>query len=156
MKVLTSILKFGQKTTICFFAAIFVIALVGYLGDGSLNAYSSFYVTGGISFHAIFQILALAVCITSINTVLDSDYFFPHLLLLYSVLLRILLILGITTLFIYLFHWFPMDHGPAWISFILTFLIFFIIAFVLTLLLTKKKNNEYAKLLNTYKAKRRN
>ena len=53
------LVKFFRNVTMSFFTAIFVIALAGVTCRDGIMKVSSFYVQGGISFSAVFELLLL-------------------------------------------------------------------------------------------------
>ena len=54
----------------------------------------------------------------------------------------------------YVCRWFPVDDHAAWIGFVVCFLLSFSAATLLSVYATRRKDREYQKLLEAYKAKK--
>ena len=130
------LVKFFRNVTMSFFTAIFVIALAGVTCRDGIMKVSSFYVQGGISFSAVFELLLLSSLLT------------------YKIILRIAVVVMLILPFIYVCRWFPVDDHAAWIGFVVCFLLSFSAATLLSVYATRRKDREYQKLLEAYKAKK--
>ena len=137
------LVKFFRNVTMSFFTAIFVIALAGVTCRDGIMKVSSFYVQGGISFHAVFQILALAALLAVCNIILDHPRVLSNMRLTYKIVLRIAMSMALILPFIYVCRWFPVDNHEAWIGFIVCFLTCFTVATSLSIYATRKKDREY-------------
>ena len=138
------LVKFFRNVTMSFFTAIFVIALAGVTCRDGIMKVSSFYVQGGISFSAVFELLLLSSLLALCNLLLDKPTVFPAMRLTYKIILP----------FIYVCRWFPVDYHAAWIGFVVCFLLSFSAATLLSVYATRRKDREYQKLLEAYKAKK--
>ena len=141
------LVKFFRNVTMSFFTAIFVIALAGVTCRDGIMKVSSFYVQGGISFSAVFELLLL-------SSLLDKPTVFPAMRLTYKIILRIAVVVMLILPFIYVCRWFPVDDHAAWIGFVVCFLLSFSAATLLSVYATRRKDREYQKLLEAYKAKK--
>ena len=89
-----------------------------------------------------------------INTLFDSTYFLRKILFLYKNILRIIIIVFITIIYIVLFDWFPLNNILAWIGFIIAFGICLILSLSISLYITHKQDQEYQVLLKHYQKKK--
>ena len=80
--------------------------------------------------------------------------FFIAVRLTYKIILRIAICMAFMLPFIYVCRWFPVNDHEAWIGFVLCFLISFMAATSLSVYATHRKDKEYQKLLDAYKAKK--
>lgn len=92
----------------------------------------------------------LALC----NLLLDKPTVFPAMRLTYKIILRIAVVVMLILPFIYVCRWFPVDDHAAWIGFVVCFLLSFSAATLLSVYATRRKDREYQKLLEAYKAKK--
>ena len=148
------LVKFFRNVTMSFFTAIFVIALAGVTCRDGIMKVSSFYVQGGISFSAVFELLLLSSLLALCNLLLDKPTVFPAMRLTYKIILRIAVVVMLILPFIYVCRWFPVDDHAAWIGFVVCFLLSFSAATLLSVYATRRKYREYQKLLEAYKAKK--
>lgn len=149
-----NLVKFFSHVTASFFIAVSVITISGMLLGDVIVGESSFYVHGGVSFTAILQLLALTVILAFCNLILDQPRILPDLRLTYKIILRIAICMAFMLPFIYICRWFPVNDHEAWIGFVLCFLISFMAATSLSVYATHRKDKEYQKLLDAYKAKK--
>ena len=138
------LVKFFRNVTMSFFTAIFVIALAGVTCRDGIMKVSSFYVQGGISFSAVFELLLLSSLLALCNLLLDKPTVFPAMRLTYKIILRIAVVMMLI----------PVDDHAAWIGFVVCFLLSFSAATLLSVYATRRKDREYQKLLEAYKAKK--
>ena len=150
-KTIEFFLQMMRKTAIPFMICSVFLNTVGYFTGNEIMQVSSLYHTQGITFEAIFQLFLLSLFVGLFNTVFDTKTFMKKTLPLYKNILRIVLVLVVTTCFAWYFRWFAMDNIYAWVSFIIAFTICIIISISLSLYLTHKKNKEYGLLLKKYK-----
>lgn len=149
-----NLVKFFSGITVSFFTAICGIAISGVLFGKEVMAVSSFYVQGGISFYAVFQVMALAALLAVCNIVLDHPRVLSNMRLTYKIVLRIAISIALILPFIYVCRWFPVYNHEAWLGFVVCFLTCFTVATSLSVYATRKKDREYQKLLDAYKAKK--
>lgn len=149
-----NLVKFFSGITVSFFTAICGIAISGVLFGKEVMSVSSFYVQGGISFYAVFQVMALAALLAVCNIVLDHPRVLSNMRLTYKIVLRIAISIALILPFIYVCRWFPVDNHEAWLGFVVCFLTCFTVATSLSIYATRKKDREYQKLLDAYKAKK--
>ena len=116
------LVKFFRNVTMSFFTAICVIALAGVTCRDGIMKVSSFYVQGGISFSAVFELLLLSSLLALCNLLLDKPTVFPAMRLTYKIILRIAVVMMLILPFIYVCRWFPVDDHAAWIGFVVCFL----------------------------------
>ena len=148
-----TIVRFFKLTSIAYTVAIVVITVLGIVaGEAAMD--SSFYVEGGLSYSILIEMLVLSIITAIINIILDSDYFKNRIRLVYLTLIRLFIVLLFTTIFIFIFNWFPTDDVLAWVSFLVTFISSFIIATIMSISITRKKDKEYKILLDSFKKKR--
>ena len=126
------LVKFFRNVTMSFFTAIFVIALAGVTCRDGIMKVSSFYVQGGISFSAVFELLLLSSLLALCNLLLDKPTVFPAMRLTYKIILRIAVVVMLILPFIYVCRWFPVDDHAAWIGFVVCFLLSFSAATLLS------------------------
>ena len=112
------LVKFFRNVTMSFFTAICVIALAGVTCRDGIMKVSSFYVQGGISFSAVFELLLLSSLLALCNLLLDKPTVFPAMRLTYKIILRIAVVMMLILPFIYVCRWFPVDDHAAWIGFV--------------------------------------
>lgn len=146
--------KFLESTFMAFTIAVIFISLIGLSSNEKLLDFSTFYVRGGVSFTALFQIFILASITGFINFVFDSEAMLLKIRALYLGLIKSFLIMMTCILFILVFHWFPNNDINAWISFLITFLTCFGVATLASVFATRKKDKEYEAMLNSYKKTR--
>ena len=137
-----------ESMFMAFTTEIVFVCAIGYLSQGRMNGSSSFYVTDGISFVAILQMLILAIIAGVINVIFDHESIIMKVRILYLALIKVSLIMMFTIIFILIFHWFPNNDVMAWISFFITFILCASGACVIA---TRRKDKEYEKLLDSYK-----
>ena len=101
-----------------------------------------------LSFYCFSSLLALC------NLLLDKPTVFPAMRLTYKIILRIAVVVMLILPFIYVCRWFPVDDHAAWIGFVVCFLLSFSAATLLSVYATRRKDREYQKLLEAYKAKK--
>ena len=82
------------------------------------------------------------------------NYFLRKILFLYKNILRIIIIVFITIIYIVLFDWFPLNNILAWIGFIIAFGICLILSLSISLYITHKQDQEYQVLLKHYQKKK--
>lgn len=150
-KTIEFFVQIMRKTAIPFMICSVFLNVVGYFAGNEIMKVSSLYHQQGITFEGIFQLFLLSLFVGFLNTIFDTKTFMRNILPLYKNILRIVLVLVVTTCFAWYFRWFAMDSIYAWISFIIAFTICIIISVSLSLYLTHKKNKEYELLLKKYK-----
>lgn len=146
---------FFSRIAVSFFVAVCVITLSGACFGDEMMELSSFYVKEGISFTAIFQLLAMISLLSLVNIILDQPWILPHMRITYKIILRFAIAIGLTISCAYAWAWFPIGDHKAWISFLISFGVCFATACALSIYATRKKDQKYQQLLETYKAKRR-
>lgn len=150
-KTIELFLQIMRKTAIPFMVCSVFLNGVGYLNGVEVMKVSSLYQPQGITFEGVFQLFLLSLFVGFLNTVFDTKTFMKNTLPLYKDILRISLVLVVTTCFAWYFRWFEMDNIYAWVGFIIAFAICIIISVSLSVYITHKKNKEYELLLKKYK-----
>lgn len=147
------ILTILRKTIMPFTVSIMFLTVSGYFFGDSMFQISTLCIENGISYMAIFQLLSLSMIIGLINTLFDSTYFLRKILFLYKNILRIIIVVLMTILYIIIFDWFPLNNIHAWIGFVIAFGVCLTASFSISLYIAHKQDQEYQVLLKQYQKK---
>ena len=148
------ILNILKKTVMPFTVSIIFLTIFGYFFGDDMAQISPLSTGSAISYITIFQLLSLSIFIGFINTLFASTYFLRKILFLSQNILRIIIIVFITIIYIVLFDWFPLNNILAWIGFIIAFGICLILSLSISLYITHKQDQEYQVLLKHYQKKK--
>jgi hypothetical protein len=105
----------------------------------------------GLPYDSILQITGL-IFIISVFTMLLEQLIIKIRLLL-RLIFNFLITLLTTSIFVFVFKWFPVNDPVAWFSFILSFVICYSIIGILTYLMLRLEGRKYNRLLANYKAR---
>lgn len=154
--------KFTLKsflTDVCIIFTVIILAFsaAGVLGGEQMEPFSTLYYGGGkaMAYSTILQVLLCAVLVITLKTVIFSDILFKRMMLLWRVVFMVLAALGVTSICIVLFGWFPIGDLLGWVMFLLSFLVCFGISTAIMVYETKKESVKYEKLLEEYKQNRK-
>ena len=147
-------IKIIKKAALPFSVSIIILSITGYFFGKDMSTISPMCTPTGVPYSTLFQFMVLSLIVGMINTLFDSPYFLKHLRFLYQIMLRLCLIVFITIIFIVVFDWFPLTSFEAWVGFIISFGVCFTFSWLGSLYFIRKKDQEYEKLLETYKERR--
>ena len=99
------ILNILKKTVMPFTVSIIFLTIFGYFFGDDMAQISPLSTGSAISYITIFQLLSLSIFIGFINTLFDSTYFLRKILFLYKNILRIIIIVLKTIIYIVLLNW---------------------------------------------------
>ncbi|GBU27797.1 hypothetical protein R84B8_01338 [Treponema sp. R8-4-B8] len=149
------IIEFAQRFTVIFSLAIIAITIAGMLialnGQDMREVSTLFAFNSGLYYGVILQIAGFSLIISFFSLLLFSEHIQTKIPFLFRGFLLLLATLVTTSIFAFIFKWFPQDNIQGWISFALCTIICFAVCFALTLLKLKLEGKKYAKLLEDYK-----
>lgn len=149
--IINTILNIMKKASISFFVCVMFICLIGSVIGDELIPISTLFQEGSIAYSTLIEIFSLSILVGMINAIFDHPNCMKKTLLLYKIILRMICVVTCTIFFIYVFAWFPFSSWEAWLGFIITFGTCFGLALSISIYTTRKKNQEYQKLLENYK-----
>ena len=152
-----TIKSFLADVCIIFTVMILAFTVEGILGGEQMETLSTLYQAGGkaIAYSTILQVLLCAALVITLKAVIFSDILFKRMMLLWRVVFMVLATLGVTSICIVLFGWFPIGDLVGWGMFLLSFLVCFGISTTIMIYETKKESTKYEKLLEEYKQNRK-
>ena len=140
----------GILTTYGFMVMVF-IPFVLVFGE-SARGFSSFFSFGGIALNisTLIELLILAVVINICSSILFTDKWIRNMPIVVRSILFFTIITLTIVIFVYLFHWFPINYVEAWIGFFLSFGISSTLGVIVSRLKEKSENERMNKALEEY------
>ena len=147
---------FGVIFTLAILAMSVAGMLVSHFAQDMDGVSTLFALGNGLHYNTILQIAGFALILSFFSVILFSEHVKTKTRFFSRSILFLFITLITSSIFAIIFKWFPPDHLPTWISFVLCTTFCFTISFVLTLLKIKLEGKKYSKLLANYKAKHNN
>ena len=104
----------------------------------------------GLSSATLLELLLLALIITVAQNIFLSDILIKNMVLLARYLLFFLTIMVAITVFVIIFGWFPVDHAPSWIGFIVSFAVCTAVSAFIMRLEEQAENRKMQEALKKY------
>lgn len=149
----SSFFSFAAQSLILFAVTILLLMLLAYFVGDEAKEFSPLYQMGskGLASVTILQFLLTSTVINAIKEFFFSDRVFKRLMALWRAVFMLFSVLVASVIFIIIFHWFPLNFGLAWISFLICFGGSCIFASIIMIIKTKMEGNRYDELLGKYK-----
>jgi len=144
---------------VIFSLSIIAISIAGMLiehnGQDISEASTLFAYNSGLRYGTIMQMAGFSLIMAFFNVILFSERTRIKIRFLFRGFLLLLLTLITASIFALIFKWFPNNSVKDWLSFVFCTIVCFTISFILTLLKLKLEGKKYARLLEGYKARRK-
>jgi hypothetical protein len=109
----------------------------------------------GLPYNSILQLIGIVIILVVITQLLFSENTQIKMRFISRFVLLMLSTLIVTSIFAFVFKWFPANDPFAWLGLVLSFVICSAITSALTLLYQRLVGKKYNKLLANYKARRK-
>jgi len=154
---ITFLIDWARNFGVIFSLAIIAMTAAGMLiklnGRDMSELSTLFEFSKGLLYSTIMQIAGFSFIIAFFTVLLFSEHIQIKIRFFYRGFLLLLVTLVVTSVFAFIFKWFPKNNIQGWIGFLVCTIICFTISFFLTLLKLKLEGKKYAKLLAGYKAR---
>lgn len=132
---------------------MFCMLIFTYILGDSAKEISSLYSLGkkGVSLNVMMEFFAVAVLIVLLRYLFFTDRWIKKMSVFKRSLCMVAGILIIFSIFIYLFHWFPMDMWQPWAMFILCFAVCYGVSLTVTAVKMREENEKLEKGLKRLK-----
>lgn len=152
-----TIKSFFKEVCVAFTVMTMAFTIAGLLGGEQMETVSTLYQVGGktIAYSTLLQALLCAALVIALKTIFFSNILFKRMMVLWRVVFMVLATLGVTSICVVLFDWFPKDEPIAWGMLLLSFFVCFGISIAIMFFEIKKESNKYEKLLEEYKQNRK-
>ena len=154
MKKQATIFDYVGQAFLLFGVIVVLLMLISQVFGSDVKEYSIMFSLGneGLTTDLLLQFLSISIIITGLNVIFASDKFIKT----GSKALRISGLLGsiilIMSLYIYFFHWFPMNSITPWLLFFLMFFSSFGISVAVVLWKERLENRQMEEALKRVKA----
>jgi Mg2+ and Co2+ transporter CorA len=155
MPIISNLLRnFSSVFTLVFLGMSITGMLVSRL-DQTAQETSTLFALGraGLPYNSILQITLLSFILALCSMFLFSERFNNTMRFLTRFSLLLLATFLITSIFVIIFKWFPVNSLMSWLFFVLAFVVCNAIVAPITLLYLKKEGKKYNNLLANYKAR---
>ncbi len=123
------------------FTMIVMMCFTVWFGE-SASEISTMYGLGaqGIPVEIMLQFLGVSILTTFFRYLFFSNWLIKNMAEVVRTILMVCSIIAVITVFIVIFHWFPVDMWQPWVMFVICFVICFGASVTLTLLKTRLEN----------------
>lgn len=149
-----TIFDYLSQVMTTFGVSILIMNIVCYIFGENAQDVSQIFLLGnkGLPTSIIMEFLLLSIFVNIIRYLFLTDSIIKNLSITFRTLGMLLSIITIIAIFIYLFHWFPVNMWEAWLAFFICFGMCFFISVIICALKENAENKKMAQALKKKKA----